>query len=182
MLASLALREPARRHAEVLIDAAGLAIASIGVLGLMYDGRAPAGVLRGRPARRRASAWPRSARSTARPARRTSASLNLLLFIAAAGAGDTLYVVAAGAVAGGVGMLAAGLRPRRPLPPEPDPYRMGDAPLAARADDEDVVVRVRDDDYGSRRARRSQSTWFCLRMIRCSIRCSSASERGSWPE
>ena len=34
----------------------------------------------------------------------------------------------------------------------------------------------------ARAARRSQSTWFCLRMIRCSIRCSSASERGSWPE
>ena len=33
-----------------------------------------------------------------------------------------------------------------------------------------------------RAARRSQSTWFCLRMIRCSMRCSSASERGSWPD
>ncbi len=31
VLASLALREPAPRHAEVLIDAAGLAIALIGV-------------------------------------------------------------------------------------------------------------------------------------------------------
>ena len=29
---------------------------------------------------------------------------------------------------------------------------------------------------GVRRARRSQSTWLCLRMIMCSIRCSSASE------
>ena len=38
-------------------------------------------------------------------------------------------------------MLVAGLRPRRPLPPEPDPYRAGEAPLAARA--EDVPRRVR---------------------------------------
>ena len=40
-------------------------------------------------------------------------------------------------------MLVAGLRPRRPLPPEPDPYRAGEAPLAARADDGEIVVRVR---------------------------------------
>ena len=36
--------------------------------------------------------------------------------------------------------------------------------------------------HGCRRARRSQSIWFCLRMMMCSIRCSSASERASWPE
>ena len=42
-------------------------------------------------------------------------------------------------------MLAAGLRPRRPLPPEPAPYRAGEAPLAARADEEETVIRVRDD-------------------------------------
>jgi hypothetical protein len=42
-------------------------------------------------------------------------------------------------------MLAAGLRPRRPLPPEPDPYRAGEAPLAARADKDEIVVRVRQD-------------------------------------
>ena len=42
-------------------------------------------------------------------------------------------------------MLVAGLRPRRPLPPEPDPYRAGEAPLAARVDEDEIVVRVRDD-------------------------------------
>jgi hypothetical protein len=42
-------------------------------------------------------------------------------------------------------MLAAGLRPRSPLPPEPVPYRAGEAPLAARADGDEVVIRVRDD-------------------------------------
>ena len=44
----------------------------------------------------------------------------------------------------GGGALAAGLRPRAPLPPEPDPYRAGEQPLAARADEE-ITLRVRDD-------------------------------------
>jgi hypothetical protein len=42
-------------------------------------------------------------------------------------------------------MLGAGLRPRRPLPPEPHPYRAGEAPLAARTDDDEIIVRVRED-------------------------------------
>lgn len=43
----------------------------------------------------------------------------------------------------GGGAMAAGLRPRDPLPPEPDAYPAGDRPLASRTDgDDDVVVRV----------------------------------------
>ena len=42
--------------------------------------------------------------------------------------------------------MAAGLRPRRPLPPEPDAYRAGEQPLASRAADDEVVLRVRVDD------------------------------------
>jgi hypothetical protein len=143
VLASLALREPARRHAEVLIDAAGLAIASIGVLGL-NDGGVPEFfeiVLLG--AGLGLAAFGALDRS---PGPAYLGVLNLLLFIAAAGQGDTLYVWPLVLLAGGVIMLGAGLRPRRPLPPEPDPYRMGDAPLAARADDADVVARVHTED------------------------------------
>ncbi len=44
----------------------------------------------------------------------------------------------------GLGLMLAGLRPRSPLPPEPDPYRAGEQPLAARADEE-ITLRVRDD-------------------------------------
>ena len=44
----------------------------------------------------------------------------------------------------GLGAMLAGLRPRSPLPPEPDPYRAGEQPLAARADEE-ITLRVRDD-------------------------------------
>jgi hypothetical protein len=131
VLASLALREPARRHAEVLIDAAGLAIASIGVLGLNDDG-VPAFfevVLLG--AGLGLAAFGALDRS---PGPAYLGVLNLLLFIASAGRGDTLYVWPLFLLVAGVIMLGAGLRPRRPLPPEPDPYRAGEAPLAARAD------------------------------------------------
>lgn len=132
LLASLALREPARRHAEVLLDAGGLAVATMafvdgfglpdlaafwelvllaGGLGLVAFG-----------------ALDRS------PGPAYVGVLNLLLFIASASTGTTLYVWPLFLLVGGVIMLAAGLRPRRPLPPEPDPYRAGEAPLAARAE------------------------------------------------
>jgi hypothetical protein len=42
--------------------------------------------------------------------------------------------------------MFTGLRPRDPLPPEPNAYTAGRVPLASRADDEEVVVRVRHDD------------------------------------
>jgi hypothetical protein len=45
----------------------------------------------------------------------------------------------------GVVAMGAGLRPRQPLPPEPDAYRAGDAPLASRSVDDEPVYRVRDD-------------------------------------
>ena len=42
--------------------------------------------------------------------------------------------------------MAAGLRPRRPLPPEPPAYRAGDRPLASTSDGDETVVRVRVDE------------------------------------
>ncbi len=88
--------------------------------------------LAGRPARRRPRAWSRSARSTATRVPPTSGVANLVAFIATAGRFWPFVLIS-----GGVLMLVAGLRPRRPLPPEPDPYRAGEAPLAARVDDRD---------------------------------------------
>lgn len=129
VLAALALRLTARRHAEVLIDAAGLAIAWLAVasgdglpaffevvvlgagLGLVAFG-----------------ALDRS------PGPAYLGVINLILFIVAAARGETLLIWPLILLAGGVLMLGAGLRPRRPLPPEPDPYRAGEAPLAARAE------------------------------------------------
>ncbi len=49
----------------------------------------------------------------------------------------------------GGGALAAGLRPRMPLPPEPAGYSV-QRPLASRTDDDEVTVHVRNDEPPSR--------------------------------
>jgi hypothetical protein len=70
---------------------------------------------------------------------------HLLLFIAAASAGadGTLLWWPLILLLVGGGVLATGLRPRPPLPPEPSAYSV-DRPLASRTDEE-VTLRVRDD-------------------------------------
>ena len=81
---ALALREPARRHAEVLIDAGGLAIAAIAVssLELLRHRRRLAARASGRSCcSARASGWSPSARSTARPGPAYLGVVNLGLFI-----------------------------------------------------------------------------------------------------
>ena len=136
---SLALREPAPRHAEVLIDAAGLAIAVIGAggsldpLAVNLTGGLPwyweivllgAGfglVAFGALDRRPGPAY--------------LGVVNLILFIFAASVGTTLLWSPLILIAAGGFMIGAGLRPRRPLPPEPTPYRAGEAPRAARVRD-----------------------------------------------
>ncbi|MBE2319496.1 hypothetical protein DVA67_026250 [Solirubrobacter sp. CPCC 204708] len=134
-LASLALREPARRHAEVLIDAAGLATAALAIQ--EYSSGVPTPDLSAfwelvlLAAGLGLVAFGALDRS---PGPAYVGVLNLLLFIASASHGTALYVWPLFLLTGGVIMLAAGLRPRRPLPPEPDPYRAGEAPLAARAE------------------------------------------------
>jgi hypothetical protein len=72
---------------------------------------------------------------------------HLLAFLAAASAGadDTLLWWPLILLLLGGGVLAAGLRPRRPLPAEPDGYSV-ERPLASRTDDEEISVRVRNDD------------------------------------
>jgi hypothetical protein len=154
VLCSLALRAPARRHAEVLTDAAGLAIAWIGLsgIGIVISPILLTGTT-GLPwfwdtvvlgAGFGLVAFGALDRS---PGPAYLGVVNLILFILVVGGGDngTLYWWPLVLIAGGVIMLAAGLRPRSPLPPEPMPYRAGEAPLAARADEDEVVIRVRDD-------------------------------------
>ena len=152
VLASLVLREPAPRHAQQLINAAGLAIAAIGLRAvapaLPADAARPVlpgfweVVLLG--AGFGLVAYGALDRA---PGPAYLGVLNLGAFIAATalGAGQTLYwwpltLIVIGAVA-----LGAGLRPRRPLPPEPRAYRAGEAPLAARADGDEIVMRVREE-------------------------------------
>jgi hypothetical protein len=142
VLCALGLREPARRHAEVLIDAGGLAIAGIGLTSVsLFDvggGRLPGFwevILLG--AGFGLVAFGALDRS---PGPAYLGVVNLGLFIYAAGTGeDTLLWWPVILLAAGTAMLLAGLRPRRPLPPEPVPYRAGEAPLAARADEDPRV-------------------------------------------
>jgi hypothetical protein len=151
VLASLVLREPAPRHAQQLVNAAGLAIAAIGVRAV-----APAvdadvtNVLPGfwevvlLAAGFGLVAYGALDRA---PGPAYLGVLNLGLFIAATalGAQQTLYWWPLTLLIVGVVALGAGLRPRRPLPPEPPAYRAGEAPLAARADGDEIVMRVREE-------------------------------------
>jgi hypothetical protein len=157
-LVALGLRAGWPRQSELLIDAAGLAILTIGIqaivsffirsLSLFNQPTGPllpgfwelvllaAGcglVAYGALDRAPGPAWLGVA--------------NLVVFILAAGtfSDETLYWWPLFLIVLGAGALAAGLRPRQPLPPEPDAYRAGDAPLASRSVDDEVIVRVRDD-------------------------------------
>jgi hypothetical protein len=155
VVASLALRAEAPRHAELLVVGAGLAILAIGLQAVAAAVLDPFGsdetavlpnlwelvlvvagcglVAYGALDRAPGPAWLGVA--------------NLAVFVFAVGLeGDaTLYWWPFLLILLGAGGLAAGLRPRSPLPPEPDAYRAGEQPLASRTADDEVVLRVRDD-------------------------------------
>lgn len=76
------------------------------------------------------------------------AHLAMFIVIVSAGADDTLLWWPLTLLVLGGGAMAVGLRPRQPLPPEPDGYSV-ERPLASRSE-EDVVVRVRNDEPPSR--------------------------------
>ena len=159
VMAGIALRESAPRHAELLIDAAGLAILVIGGQGLVvatFDDAftsttalsgfwelivfgAGVGLLAfGALDRSPGPAWLGFA--------------NLAAFTVAVGTDSdaTLYFWPVALLLVGALMLGAGLRPREPLPPEPDAYRAGEQPLASRTADDELVMRVRVDDAPER--------------------------------
>jgi hypothetical protein len=153
VLGSLALRDRAPRKAELLVDAAGLAILFIALQGLVVVflgtglgtalpdfwelvvfGAACGLIAFGALDRSPGPAWLGLA--------------NLVAFIAATGlnADETLYFWPLALILLGAVAMGAGLRPRQPLPPEPDAYRAGEQPLASRTADDEVVVRVRLDE------------------------------------
>jgi hypothetical protein len=156
-LGSLALRAGSPRQAELLVDGAGLALLFIGLQGIFVtffaDGALPgtdpalpgfwelivfgAGcglVAFGAIDRSPGPAWLGFA--------------NLAVFVIAVGFGSeaTLYFWPLALILVGAVAMAAGLRPRQPLPPEPDAYRAGEQPLASRTAEDEVVMRVRVDD------------------------------------
>ena len=158
VLVSLGLRGAYPRHAELMVITAGLAtlaialVASVGALllsltgfGTPPAGRLPARLLGVHRARGRLRAdrvrrrRPRSrgglarARPPARVPRRRQRRRGRHA------ARWPLFLLALGG-----GVLVAGLRPRRPLPPEPAGYSV-ERPLASRTGDE-ITLRVRNDD------------------------------------
>jgi hypothetical protein len=147
VLASLVLRDPAPRHAQQLVNAGGLAIAAIGVDAALGEGtgRLPgfweAVLLAAGFGLIAYGALDRA------PGPAYLGVLNVGLFVAAVANSPqrTLYWWPLTLLAIGVVALGAGLRPRRPLPPEPPAYRAGEAPLAARAPDDEIVARVREE-------------------------------------
>ena len=152
--ASLVLRVGWARGGEVLAIAAGVLTAAIGLTGLSF-GFSFFGLSFGWDL---GAFWELAVLAAGLSLVAVSAAdhspgpgyvglLNLAVFSGAAGLFDEdslrwwpLLLLIPGAV-----MVGIGLRPRRPLPPEPDAYRVGDVPLAARVEGE-TVVRVRPDD------------------------------------
>jgi hypothetical protein len=156
VMGGLALRDSAARQSELLVDAAGLAILFIagqshvawlfgedaGLTGpalpdfweLILFGSAVGLLAFGALDRSPGPAWLGFA--------------NLVAFIVLVGfnAERTLYFWPLALLLIGALMLGAGLRPREPLPPEPDAYRAGEQPLASRTADDELVMRVRVDD------------------------------------
>lgn len=157
VLASLVLRGGRYRASVLLIDAAGLLIAAIAVSLLSVAAVFTLGAL-GRDA---GTGWEVIVLASGcglvafgavdrQPGPAYLGVLNLLLFILVAvqagDGGDTLLWWPLVLLALGAGVMAAGLRPRRPLPPEPPAYGARDLPLASRTADDETVVRVRIDD------------------------------------
>jgi hypothetical protein len=159
VLVSLAVRAGAPRQAELLVEAAGVAMLFIALQGawvtlfgaialqigteppslpdfweLIVFGAGCGLVAYGAIDRAPGPAWLGVA--------------NLLLFVLDVGleeGGSIYFWPIALILLGGVAM-AAGLRRPSPLPPEPAAYRAGEQPLASRTADDELVLRVRVDD------------------------------------
>jgi len=158
VLVSLLLREPAPRHAQQMVNAAGLAVLAIawtglinGIVGQFLPFGSPGGELL-------PDGWElvvfvggcglvAYGAVEGAPGPVYLGVANLVSFVVATGLSvhETLLSWPLLVLALGLGALFTGLRPRSPLPPEPDAYTTGSVPLASRTDDEEAVLRVRDD-------------------------------------
>jgi hypothetical protein len=159
---SLGLRGRHPRHAELLVDAAALAILAIALQGLVATLVASFVPFGGSPGAALPGFWELVVLAAGcglvaygaidrAPGPAWLGVANLVAFLlAVAQGGATLRWWPVVLLVLGLGTMAAGLRPRDPLPPEPPGYRSGEQPLASRtAEDDEVVVRVRDDGPAS---------------------------------
>jgi hypothetical protein len=157
VLGSLVLRGGEPRHAEQLVNAAGVAILVIALMALAAGALQLLSLFGGLSDPLLPGFWELVVLAAGCglvaygavdrvPGAAYLGFANLLGFIAvtAISPEDTLLWWPLVLLLLGAGAMLAGLRPRAPLPPEPDPYRAGEQPLAARADEE-ITLRVRDD-------------------------------------
>jgi hypothetical protein len=157
VLGSLVLRGSEPRHAEQLINAAGVAILVIPLIALGAGALQLLSLFGGTPESLLPGFWELVVLAAGCglvafgavdrvPGAAYLGFANLVAFLAvvAIGADASLLWWPLLLILVGLAALLAGLRPLSPLPPEPDPYRAGEQPLAARADEE-ITLRVRDD-------------------------------------
>src|SRR5215210_5696199 len=159
VLASLVLRAPAPRHSEQMVNAAGLAVLAVALTGFvaaLIGFLTPLSIGTG-TSFRLGDGWELVVLAAGcgliaygavdrAPGAAYLGVANLFVFILVGGRSDdeTLVGWPLVVLALGLAAMGAGLRPRRPLPPEPSAYPSGSVPLASRTGEE-AVVRVRDD-------------------------------------
>lgn len=154
VLVSLVLRGGRPRQSEQLVNAAGLATLGIPVMDLFAFFF---GIFAGAQGSPLPDLWEgvvlaaglsllayAAADRTPGPAYLGVANLLAFGILSSTGADETLEWWPFLLLAIGGLMLVAGLRPTRPLPPEPDGYRRDDLPLSARVEDGERVFTVRD--------------------------------------
>lgn len=157
VVVSLLLRGSAPRHSEQLVNAAGLAVLAIGLTGLASFLLGAVSPFGGGGSELLPNGWELLLLAVGcglvaygavdrAPGPVYLGVANLLVFLGSAGmSGDeTLLYWPLLILLLGLGVMGTGLRPRRPLPPEPSAYHSGEVPLASRTDEE-PVLRVRDD-------------------------------------
>jgi hypothetical protein len=157
VLVSLVLRGGSPRHAEQLVNAAGLAILTIALIGFADVLTGLLGIFASAPETVLPNFWELVLLAAGCglvaygavdrvPGAAWLGFANLAAFVAcvAISPARTLRYWPLLLLLLGAGAMLAGLRPRRPLPPEPDAYGAGEQPLAARTHEE-ITLRVRDD-------------------------------------
>ena len=155
---SLALRGEVPRHAQQLVNAGGLAILLIPLMALAAALAQLLSIFGGLPSSVLPGFWEfvvlfagcglvAYGAVDRAPGAAWLGFANLLAFVAVTtiGADGTLLWWPLILIVLGLVVMLAGLRPLSPLPPEPDPYRAGEQPLAARTNEEEITLRVRDD-------------------------------------
>ena len=146
---SLVLRGSRPRQSEQLVNAAGLAVLSIAlpaIYGLVF-------AFFGEPGSLLPGFWEgvvlaagfgliayAAADRSPGPAYLGVANLVAFAFVVTGGADDTLKWWPVLLLGVGALMLLAGLRPARPLPPEPEGYRRDELPLSARVEGEQTFT------------------------------------------